>query len=80
MLRAETTRTIILNKRYMVIFPQTEGTPEYLVFCFQRKLQAVCPFAEHRGNPPSSTGFFDGSQTLGIEMFSCFPTEWVVIE
>lgn len=44
----------------MTAFPQTEGTPEYLVFCFQRKLQVARAFAEHKGNQPFSAGFFSG--------------------
>lgn len=64
----------------MTTFTQTEGTSEYLVFCFQRKLQVVCAFAENKGNPPSHTGFFIGSQTQRFEMFLCFPTEWVVMK
>ena len=69
-----------MNKSYLTTFPQTEGTPHYQVFCFQKKLQVVCTFAEHKGNPPSSTGCFFGSQALGIEMIPCFPTEWVVMQ
>lgn len=51
-------------------FSQTNRTPEYLVFCFKKRLQVVCGFAEQKGNALTRTRLYIGLQTLGTEMIS----------